>query len=76
VPPVSPPISRTPRPTGLDADQDEVIRGIQAQVRSLSWTIEEVTEFIASRFDGKRRYQLNNDELLLLLYYLRNSEGV
>ena len=59
---------------GIDAEQDEVIQGIQAQVRSLDWTMEEITEFIASRFDGKRRYQLNNDELLLLLYYLRSLE--
>ena len=57
--------------SGIDAEQDEVIRGIQTQVRDLSWTMEEITEFIACRFDGKRRYQLSYDELVLLLYYLR-----
>lgn len=56
---------------GIDAEQDEIIRGIQAQVRNLNWTLEEISEFIASRFDGKRRYQLSHDELVLLLYYLR-----
>ncbi|MEM9090984.1 MAG: hypothetical protein AAGC93_19850 [Cyanobacteria bacterium P01_F01_bin.53] len=57
--------------SGISAEQDEVIRQIQNQVRSLNWTMEEISQFIASRFDGKRRYQLSHDELLLLLYYLR-----
>ncbi|MEM6452993.1 MAG: hypothetical protein AAF703_22085 [Cyanobacteria bacterium P01_D01_bin.105] len=60
-----------PSYSGIDAQQDEVIRGIQAQVQSLNWTMEEISQFIASRFDGKRRSQLNHDELLLLLYHLR-----
>lgn len=61
---------------GIDAEQDEVIQGIQAQVRGLNWTLAEINEFIASRFEGKRRYQLNDDELLLLLYYLRAFENI
>jgi hypothetical protein len=60
--------------SGIDAEQDEVIRAIQSQVRSLDWTIKEISEFIANRFAGKRRYQLSNDELLLLLYHLQNLE--
>ncbi|NJN00039.1 MAG: hypothetical protein HC800_25460 [Phormidesmis sp. RL_2_1] len=60
-----------PSYSGIDAEQDDVIRGIQVQVRSLNWTMEEINQFIASRFDGKRRYQLNHDELVLMLYYLR-----
>lgn len=67
-PPQSP-----PRP-GIDPEQDEVIQAIQHQLRSLDWTIEDASEFIATRFDGKRRYQLSYDELLLLLYHLRNLE--
>lgn len=67
------PSQSPPRP-GIDIEQDEVIQAIQHQIRSLNWTIEEVSEFIATRFDGKRRYQLSYDELLLLLYYFRNLE--
>lgn len=78
---VPPPVLPPPQPiqpqsafsSGIDAEQDELIQRIQVQVRSLNWTLEEISEFIASRFDGKRRYQLNHDELLLLLYHLRNS---
>ncbi len=58
---------------GIDAEQDEVIQGIQAQVRGLNWTLAEINEFIASRFEGKRRYQLSHDELVLLLYYLQTQ---
>ncbi|MEM9949568.1 MAG: hypothetical protein AAF810_26350 [Cyanobacteria bacterium P01_D01_bin.36] len=64
-----------PSHSGIDAEQDDVIRGIQAQVRSLNWTVEEINQFIASRFDGKRRYQLSYDELILLLYYLRTPSS-
>jgi hypothetical protein len=60
--------------SGIDAEQDEVIRAIQSQVRSLDWTLKEISEFIANRFAGKRRYQLSHDELLLLLYHLQNLE--
>ena len=60
---------------GIDAAQEEVIRAIQAQVRSLGWTMERITQFIATHFSGKRRYQLSDDELLLLLYHLRTTEN-
>jgi hypothetical protein len=60
-------------PSGIDAEQDDIIQGIQAQVRSLNWTIEEISQFISHRFDGKRRYQLSHDELVLLLYYLQTQ---
>ena len=73
VPPLA--LSQVSLPPGIDPEQDEIIRGIQAQVRSLNWTLEEISQFIASRFAGKRRYQLSSDELLLLLYYLRNFES-
>jgi hypothetical protein len=58
-------------PSGIDPEQDDIIQGIQAQVRSLNWTIEEISQFIFDRFNGKRRYQLSYDELILLLYYLQ-----
>jgi len=70
VPLPAPPNAET-SPTGLDAEQDSIIQGIQAQVRALNWTMEEISQFIANRFDGKRRYQLTHDELVLLLYHLR-----
>ena len=57
---------------GIDTEEDGVIQAIQHEVRSLNWTLVQINEFIASRFDGKRRYQLSCDELLLLLYYLRD----
>jgi hypothetical protein len=60
-------------PSGIDAEQDDIIRGIQGQVRSLNWTIEEISQFISHRFDDKRRYQLSYDELVLLLYYLQTQ---
>jgi hypothetical protein len=63
----------SPSPSGIDAEQDDIIRGIQAQVRRLNWTIEEISQFISHRFDGKRRYQLSYDELVLLLYYLQTQ---
>jgi hypothetical protein len=59
---------------GMNAEQVEVIQSIQRRVRSLDWTMMEISEFIANRFDGKRRYQLSDDELILLLYYLQNQE--
>ena len=67
----SPPDQLSSNP-GINTEEDEVIQAIQHQVRSLNWTLAQINEFIASRFDGKRRYQLSYDELLSLLYYLRN----
>ena len=66
-----PPKSNTQPISGIDAEEDEIIRAIQAQVQSLNWTMQEISQFIASRFEGKRRYQLSHEELVLLLYYLR-----
>ena len=58
---------------GIDAEQDRIIQGIQAKVRNLNWTMEEISRFIADRFNDKRRYQLSHDELVLLLYYLQTQ---
>ena len=63
-----------PMPPGINAEQDGIIRGIQVQVQRLDWAVEEISQFIADRFDGKRRYQLSHDELILLLYYLQTQE--
>ena len=72
--PVPRPMSpQEPYEPGIDVEEDEVIRGIQKQVRRLAWTIEEIGQFVAERFGGKRRYQLSHDELVLLLYYLQTQ---
>ena len=63
-----------PPSSGIDPKQDEVIQAIQGEVRSLSWTIDEIRTFIANKFGGKHRHQLSHDELILLLHYLRDIE--
>ncbi|HEY9806598.1 MAG TPA: hypothetical protein V6D04_08520, partial [Candidatus Obscuribacterales bacterium] len=54
-------------------DLSDVIVGIQIQVRRLGWTVEQVHQFIAHNFCGKRRSQLTDDELVCLLYCLRTQ---
>ncbi|PSN16507.1 hypothetical protein C7293_02560 [filamentous cyanobacterium CCT1] len=44
---------------------------IQQQVRSLGWSVEVIRQFIADRFEGKRWFELADEERLLLLYHLR-----
>ena len=74
VPPAIPSPTAHPSPySGIDAEQDRIIQGIQAKVRNLNWTMEEISRFIADCFNGKRRYQLSQDELVLLLYYLQTQ---
>ncbi|MBD1865026.1 MULTISPECIES: hypothetical protein [Trichocoleus] len=51
-------------------DLSDVIVGTQIQVRRLGWTVEQTHQFIADHFQGKRRSQLTDDELLCLLYRL------
>ncbi|MEM8806849.1 MAG: hypothetical protein AAGF01_12550 [Cyanobacteria bacterium P01_G01_bin.38] len=59
---------------GINEDLDAIIQAIQVRVRSLGWSMEQASEFIAERFDGRRRSQLSDDELILLLYYLQDLE--
>ena len=61
-----------PPTSGIDPEQDEVIQGIQCQVRSLGWTLDEIQTVIANKFGGKHRYQLSHEELKLLLCHLRD----
>ncbi|MBD2123611.1 hypothetical protein [Trichocoleus sp. FACHB-262] len=58
---------------GAIGDLSDVIAGIQIQVRRLGWTVEQARQFIADHFDGKRRSQLTDHELLYLLYRLRTD---
>ena len=69
--PVPPQVYRDP---GIDPGEEKLIRGIQTHVRRLDWPIEKISQFISERFSGKRRYELNNDELVLLLSYLQTQE--
>ena len=55
----------------LSLPLDEVLDGIQRQVKRLGWGVREVQQFIADRFGGRRRAELRDDELSLLLYHLR-----
>lgn len=63
--------AKTPSPIPWD----ELISALQRQVQRLGWTAAEAQQFIADRFDGRRRLQLKDDELVLLLYYLQDLEG-
>ena len=67
-----PNLPHLPPTSGIDPEQDEVIQGIQCQVRSLGWTLDEIQTFIANKFGGKYRYQLSHEELKLLLCHLRD----
>jgi hypothetical protein len=55
-------------PVPYDPDLHEQI---QHQIRSLGWSGEVIHQFIADRFEGKRWFELTEDERLLLLYHLR-----
>jgi hypothetical protein len=62
-----------PQPPSALAPEDlgEVIAEIQAQFRRLGWDPQQVVQFIAEHFNGKRRSQLSDDDLVALLYRLR-----
>lgn len=47
------------------------LTAIQNVVQRLSWSTQEIVSFIAERFQGRRRAQLSDEELLPLLYYLQ-----
>ena len=68
---VSFPQPLTPAPAIVYEDLSDVIVGIQIQIGRLGWTVEQAHQFIADNFQGKRRSQLTDDELIGLLYQLR-----
>jgi hypothetical protein len=45
------------------------------QAERLGWTAVQMGQFIADQFEGKRRWQLSDDELMTLLYRLQALEG-
>ena len=63
-----PAFPQEPGPTTYDSALHEQI---QHQIRSLGWSGEVIRQFIADRFEGKRWFELVDDERLLLLYHLR-----
>jgi len=59
------------REDGIPKVLSETITAIQDVVQKLSWPIEKINNFIAQEFQGRRRAQLSNEELVQLLYHLR-----
>jgi hypothetical protein len=52
-------------------DLSEVIAEIQVQFHRVGWDTQHIVQFIAENFNGKRRSQLTDDDLVVLLYRLR-----
>ncbi|MGB7085120.1 MAG: hypothetical protein WBD47_06175 [Phormidesmis sp.] len=59
------------REDGIPKELSETITAIQDVVRKLSWPIEQINNFIAQKFQGRRRAQLSDKELVKLLYHLQ-----
>ncbi len=55
----------------ISKEMAATLTAIQNVVQKLSWSAQEIVSFIAERFQGRRRAQLSDDELLPLLYYLQ-----
>jgi hypothetical protein len=53
-------------------DVGDLIAEIQVHVRRINWTSSQVNQFVASRFVGKTRERLTDDELVALLNLLRS----
>jgi hypothetical protein len=51
------------------------IDAIKTQVQRLQWPAQKLLNFISERFDGKRRAQLSDEELFLLLYLLQAQDS-
>ena len=61
----------TRRRTGISQTTADTITATQSIVQKLGWSLERVKEFIAEKFQGRRRAELSDDEALTLLYYLQ-----
>ncbi|PSN19690.1 hypothetical protein C7271_05945, partial [filamentous cyanobacterium CCP5] len=53
---------------------DDFTHGCHRQLQRLGWNVAQLVQFIAERFNGKRRAQLSDDELVSLLYQLQALE--
>lgn len=58
----------------LSIPPDELFERIRTQVQRLGWGIGEVQQFIAEHFGGRRRAELLDEELPLLLYHLQVAD--
>jgi hypothetical protein len=63
-----------PAPTATSAEREqhrnqEVLHGSMAR---LGWHGQQLVQYIAQQFGGRRYYQLSPDEVLLLIYRLQN----
>ena len=54
---------------------DDFAEGCRRQVQRLGWTAAQLGQFIAEQFEGRRRAQLRDDELISLLYRLQDVVG-
>lgn len=52
----------------------DVVEVCHRQAERLGWTAVQMGQFIADQFEGKRRWQLSDDELMTLLYRLQALE--
>ena len=59
------------REDGIAKELSETITAIQNVVRRLGWPIEKINNFITQKFQGQRRAQLSDEELIRLLYHLQ-----
>ncbi|MBD2258324.1 hypothetical protein [Pseudanabaena sp. FACHB-2040] len=59
--------------SGSQIPLSELFDKLADQVKRLGWTAEQIMHFIAARFEGRRRSQLQDEELITLLYYLRQA---
>ena len=54
---------------------EELRSALQRQWHRLGWSASEANQFIAERFGGRRRSELGDEELVLLLYSLQDVES-
>lgn len=54
---------------------EDVAEICHRQAERLGWTAVQTGQFIADQFEGKRRWQLSDDELMTLLYRLQGLGG-
>ena len=60
-----------PQKQGISQAVIDAIASTQLIVQKLGWPVEKVKELIAEKFQGRQRFQLSDDEVLELLYYLQ-----
>jgi hypothetical protein len=57
--------------TELPIPLAELEQQLKTTVQALGWSAQQLTDFIAQRFGGRRRSQLYDYELVTVLYYLQ-----